>query len=162
MFFFGDRYCHSPVFRLNYQNMAAMFYLLLGFIPPLVAGPLAGVAYIEILKRREPGYQIPFWALLFGLNLLVMVWVAGSSGTWLPISSLTAFIGTPVASILTVFVMRHFWRRLEATHGVDGGRTRWYNLGRVLIPALQLGVFAAFIICAPWLCKVGLVMCKDL
>ncbi len=142
--------------------MLALFYLLLGFIPPLVAGPLAGIACIEILKRRKPWYQIYFWALLLVLNLLVMFWVVGSSGRWLPIASLTTFFGTPVAALLTVLVMRHFWRRLEATDGVDVARTRWFSLARVLIPALQLGTFAVFIIYAPWMCKVGLVICRDL
>jgi hypothetical protein len=156
----GD--CLSTVFRLNYWNMAAMIYLLLGFIPPLAAGPLAGIAFIEILKRRKPWYQILFWALLLVLNLLVMFWVATSQGTWLPIASLSAFFATPIASILTVFVMRHAWHRLEATHGVDVTRKRWFSLGCFLIPALQIGMFAAFIIYAPWLCKVGLMICGDL
>jgi hypothetical protein len=142
--------------------MLAMLYLLLGCLPPLVAGPLAGIAFIEILKRRKEGYQIPFWVLLLVLNLLIMYWVASSAGAWFPIASLSAFFATPVASIATVFVMRNFWRRLEATDGVDVARKRWFTLGLVLIPVLQIGIFAALIIYAPWLCNAGLVICRDL
>jgi hypothetical protein len=142
--------------------MSALLYLLLGFIPPLVAGPLAGIAFVEILKRRKAWYQIPFWALLFVSNLLIMYWVASSAGVWFAIASLSTFFATPVASIVTVFVMRNFWRRLEATAGVDVARKRWFTLGLVLIPVLQIGMFAALIIYAPWLCKAGLLICRDL
>jgi len=139
--------------------MVAMIYLLLGFVPPLVAGPLAGIAFIEILKRRKLWYQIPFWALLVLLNLMVMYWVASSSGGWLPVSSLSTFFVTPVASML---VMRNSWRRLEVTNGVDAARKRWFILGFVLIPALQIVMFVALLIYGPLLCKVGLVICLDL
>jgi hypothetical protein len=142
--------------------MLAMIYLLLGFVPPLVAGPLAGIAFIETLKRKKAWYQIPFWALLVLLNLMVMFWVASSSGMWLPISSLSTFFITPVASIFTVFVMRNAWRRLEVNNGVDATDKRWFTFGSVLIPALQIGMFVALILYGPWLCKVGLVICRDL
>ncbi|MGA2490581.1 MAG: hypothetical protein ABSF99_10440 [Anaerolineales bacterium] len=142
--------------------MLAIVYLLLGCLPPLIAGPLAGIAYISILKREKMGYLIPFWALLVLLNLLVMFWVASSSGKWFPIASLSAFFVTPVASIITIFVMRNAWHRLEATKGVDVARKGWFSFGLVLIPALQLGMFAALIIYGPLLCKVGLVICRGL
>jgi hypothetical protein len=142
--------------------MLAFVYLLLGSIPPLVAGPLAGIAFIEILKRRKVWYQIPFWALLVLLNLLIMYWVASSAGLWLSIASLSAFFITPVASIITVFMMRTAWRRLEVANRVDMAVKRWFSLGLVLIPALQIGLFAALLIYGPWLCKAGLVICPDL
>ena len=142
--------------------MSALVYLLLGCLPPLVAGPLAGIAFIEILKRRKMWYQVLFWALLILLNLLIMFWVASATGAWLSIASLTAFFVTPIACILTVFVMRNAWRRLEVDHGVEGSYKPWFTFGLVLIPALQIGVFAALLIYAPWLCKVGLVICPDL
>jgi hypothetical protein len=142
--------------------MSAVVYLLLGCLPPLVAGPLAGVAFIEILKRRKMWYQIPFWALLVLLNLLIIFWVASSAGVWLSISSLSAFVVTPIASILSVFVMRIAWRRLEVNHGVDVSYKHWFTFGLVLIPALQIGWFAALLIYGPWLCKSGLVICPGL
>jgi hypothetical protein len=143
-------------------DMSAIVFLLLGCLPPLVAGPLAGIAFIEILKRRRAWYQIPFWVLLVLLNLLIMYWVITSTGTWLPIASLSAFFVTPAASILTVFMMRNVWRRLNTTAGVFVPRKRWFTLGIVLIPLLQIGMFAALLIYGPWLCKVGLVICPDL
>jgi hypothetical protein len=142
--------------------MLAVIHLLLGFVPPLVAGPLAGFAFIEILKRKKAWYQIPFWALLILLNMLFMVWVASSSGMWSQISSLSTFFITPVAAIFTVLVMRNAWRKLEITNGVDATDKRWFTFGTVLIPALQIGMFVALIIYGPWLCKVGLVICRDL
>jgi hypothetical protein len=142
--------------------MLAFVCLLLGCIPPLAAGPLAGFAFIEILKRRKPWYQIPFWALLVLLNLLIMYWVVRESGVWLALSSLSAFFVTPVASILTVPIMRYAWRRLEATDGIEAAYKRWFTIGIVLIPVLQIGLFVALLFLAPWLCRAGLGICRDL
>jgi hypothetical protein len=142
--------------------MSAIVCLLLGCLPPLVAGPLAGIAFIVTLKRRKMWYQIPFWALLVLLNLLIMFWVASSADIWSSIASLSAFFVTPVASVITVLVMRKTWRRLEVSNGVDVAATRWFTIGLVLIPALQIGFFAALLIYGPWLCNAGLVICPDL
>jgi hypothetical protein len=139
--------------------MSAMLILLLGVLPPLAAGPLAGLAFIEILKRGKPWYQIPFWALLILLNLLIMLWIGGSSGTWLPIASLSAFFATPVTSILTVFAMRKAWTRLETLKGADGRRKRWLPVGMILIPLLQSGMFVLLLIFGPRLCKIGFFLC---
>jgi hypothetical protein len=136
-------------------------YLLLGFIPPLIAGPLAGLTFITILKRGKGWSQIPFWALLVVLNLLVVFWVASSSGVWLSISSFSACFFTPVAPILTMLVMRRSWRRFEVAGGVDMAGKRRFNVGLVLIPALQIVMFVALILFGPLLCKVGLVVCQD-
>jgi hypothetical protein len=142
--------------------LLALVYLMLGFIPPLAAGPLAGLVFIDILKRGKRWYlMVPFWVLLVLVNLLVMFWVVSSSGAWFPISSTSACLFTPVASIITVLIMRFAWRKLEATGGMDVARKRWFTTGLVLIPALQVMVFVAMVILAPWLCKVGLVICQD-
>jgi glucose-6-phosphate-specific signal transduction histidine kinase len=140
--------------------MSAILSLLLGFLPPLAAGPAAGIAYIEMLKRRKLQYQAAFWALLVFLDLLIMFWVASSSGTWSPIASLSAFLATPVASILTVFVMRNIWRRFESSGGIEASGKRRFTLGVVLIPALQIGMFVMLLIFVPWLCKAGLLICQ--
>jgi hypothetical protein len=142
--------------------MLAIVYLILGFIPPMIVGPLAGLAFIFILKRRRGWYQIPFWVFLINVNFLVMFWVISSSGRWLPISTLSTFFFTPMALILTVFVMRIAWHRLKAADGVDLARKHWYTAGLLLIPALQIGMFVALIAYAPWLCKVGLGICMNL
>jgi hypothetical protein len=140
--------------------MSAILSLLLGFLPPLAAGPAAGIAYIEILKRRKLQYQAVFWPLLVFLDLLIMFWVASSSGTWSSIGSLSAFFATPIASILTVFVMRSTWRRFESSGGIEASDKRRFTLGVVLIPGLQIGMFAMLLILAPWSCKSGLLICQ--
>lgn len=142
--------------------MLAIVFLILGLIPPLIAGPLAGLAFINILKRGKGWYQIPFWAVLVVVNLLVMYWVASSSGAWVSISSLSAYVFTPGASFVTVLVMRSVWRRLEVPGGVDAAGKRWFTVGCVLIPALQIVTFAALYHFGPQLCKVGLLVCQDL
>ncbi len=141
--------------------MSALVYLLLGCIAPLAAGPLAGIVFMDILKRRKPWYQIPFWALLVLLNLLVMYWVISSSGVWLSISSFSAFFATPVAAILTVPVMRIAWRRLETNGLIAPVHKDWLPFGLVLIPVLQIGTFVALLIFAPLMCKAGLLVCRD-
>jgi membrane protein YdbS with pleckstrin-like domain len=142
--------------------MLAIVFLFLGLIPPLIAGPLAGLTFINILKRGKGWYQTPFWALLVAVNLLVMEWVVSSAGVWLSISSFSAWFFTPVASIVTVPVMRTAWHRLEGAGGVDVAGKRWFTLGFVLIPVLQIGMFVALILFGPLLCKAGLVNCRNL
>jgi hypothetical protein len=141
--------------------MSALVTLLLGCIPSLAAGPLAGIVFVDILKRRKPWYQLPFWVVLIILNLLVMYWVISSSGVWLSISSFSAFFATPVAAILTIPVMRTAWRRLEASGVDDLAHKGWFTIGLVLIPVLQIGMFVALLILAPLMCKAGLVVCRD-
>jgi hypothetical protein len=140
----------------------AIVFLFLGFIPPLITGPLAGLTLIYTLKRGKGWYQIPFWALLVVVNLLVMYWVASTSGKWVSISSVSAYVFTPVASFVTVLVMRSAWRRIQVPVGVDAAGKRWFTVGCVLIPALQIVMFVALFLFGPQLCKVGLVVCQAL
>jgi len=136
-------------------------YLLLGCIPPLAAGPLAGLAFINILKRGKGWYQVPFWVSLVLVNLLVMFWIASSTDAWLSISSMSACFFTPVAAIASVLVMRIAWNRLEAAGKIEAARRRWFPVGLVLIPVLQIVAFVALLLYAPLLCKTGLVVCQN-
>jgi hypothetical protein len=142
--------------------MIAIIYLIIGFFPPLAAGPLAGLVFINIIRRGKGWHQVPFWTLLFVLNLLVALWAISSPGEWLSISSLSAFFFTPAAAIATVLVMRIAWRKNEVKSGLELARNRWFTVGQVLIPFLQVGVFVALLILAPLLCKTGLVVCQNI
>jgi hypothetical protein len=140
--------------------MPSIIHLILGCIPPLAAGPVAGLLYVTILKRGKGWQQILFWALLAALNFLIVVWVINASGRWLPVASLSTFLLTPLAPILSVIVMRRAWHRLGEAERADPVRQRRFVTGLVLIPALQIGFFLALLRYAPWLCKMGLVACK--
>ena len=76
--------------RLKPTTMVGVAFLILGCIPPLAAGPLAGLAFIDILRRGKGWYLAPFWVALLLVNLLVMFWIASSTDAWLSISSFTA------------------------------------------------------------------------
>jgi hypothetical protein len=141
--------------------MIGIVYLLVGCIPPLSAGPLAGLAFIEFLKRGKGRFQGPFWTLLVLVNLLIMFWIASSTNAWLSISSLSACFFTPVAALASVLVIRIAWRRLEASGKIDAAHRRWLPIGLVLIPVLQIMSFVALLLFAPMLCKVGLVVCRN-
>jgi hypothetical protein len=139
--------------------MVGILYLLLGCIPPLAAGPLAGLAFINILKRGKGWYQVPFWLALVLVNFLIVFWIATSTQPWLSISSFSACFFTPLAAIASVLVIRIAWRRLDAHAEVDPARQRWLPIGLVLIPALQVVSFVALLLFAPMLCKTGLMVC---
>jgi len=141
--------------------MVGILYLLLGCVPPLAVGPLAGLAFINILKRGKVWYQLPFWILLVVLNFLIMFWVAGSTNAWLSIASFSACFFTPMAAIASVLVMRIAWCRLAAAKQIDAAYKRWYPIGMVLIPVLQIAAFVALLLFAPMACKVGLVACPS-
>jgi hypothetical protein len=142
--------------------MAAIIYFILGCLAPLAAGPLAGLIFINILKRRNIWLQIPFWIGLLVYNLLIMLWVLTSGGKWLPISSLSAFIFTPIAAILTIPVMRFGKHRLEAVLGTGNIPKNWFRSGIAGIPVVQMLIFCGGILLAPWFCKIGLLICQTL
>jgi hypothetical protein len=141
--------------------MLGILYLLLGCIPPLAAGPLAGLAFIDILRRGKGWHQIPFWLALCLVNLLVMFWVASSTNAWLSIASFAACFTTPVAAIASALVMRMAWRRLEASGKINPAQKGRFTIGLVLIPVLQIAAFVALLLFGPMLCKVGLVACPS-
>lgn len=141
--------------------MLLIAYMLIGFIPPLIAGPLAGLVFVDILKRGEKWLQIPFWILLIAVNLAIVYWIASESDEWFPILSFSACLFTPAASIVTLLLMRHAWRRLETAGRVAPTLRGWYVVGIVLIPILQLGMLAALWLLGPSLCKLGWMVCQD-
>ncbi len=129
--------------------MLALVYLILGIIPPLAAGPLAGVIFINILKRGKPWLQIPFWASLILINTLIMFWVITSAGRWLPISSVSAFVFTPIAAVATIPLMLRVKRWAIDSGGVESLPKGWLRTGMLGIPGLQLLSFAALILARP-------------
>jgi hypothetical protein len=139
--------------------MVGILYLLLGCIPPLAAGPLAALVFINILKRGKGWHQLLFWVGLVLVNFLIMFWIATSTQTWLSISSFSACFFTPVAAIAGVLVIRIAWRRLTARGEIDPAHQHWLPIGLVLIPALQIASFVALLLFAPMVCKTGLVVC---
>lgn len=140
--------------------MAAIIYFILGILAPLVAGPLAGLVFINILKRRKFWLQVPFWICLVIYNLLVMLWVLTSAGKWLPIASVSAFLFSPIAAIATIPAMRYGKQRAETAQNAGSLPKNWFISGIVGIPVVQMLIFAGGILYAPWLCKVGLVICQ--
>lgn len=141
--------------------MLAIVYLVIGLIPPLVAGPMAGIIFINMLKRGKYWLLIPFWLALIIVNLLGMFWVVSSPGIWLPITSVTTFLFTPISVVITILLMRKSWRRRVDDTKISPIRTRWFISGMLGIPALQTLMFVALFIYAPWICKVGLVICQS-
>jgi hypothetical protein len=142
--------------------MVGILYLLLGCIPPLAAGPVAGLTFINLLKRRKGWYQLPFWLALVLVNLLIMFWIASSTNPSLSIASLSAFFFTPVAAVASVLVMRMAWRRLTTAGQIEPARKRWYPTGMLLIPVLQVAAFVALLLFGTMLCKTGLLVCSNL
>jgi hypothetical protein len=135
--------------------------LLLGFIPPLVTGPLAGLVFARLLQRGKGWHHVLFWALLVVLNLLAIFWLASTSNEWFSVSSLATCLFTPAAGVLTLLVMRIAWLRMIAAGQLDTSRRGHFVAGALLISGLQVGMLIVFAILAPMLCGMGLYTCSD-
>ena len=57
--------------------------------------------------------------------------------------------------------MRFAWRRRAANGEIDVARKKWFSIGLVLIPALQIAAFVALLLFGPLYCNVGLVACPN-
>src|SRR5689334_19457166 len=104
-----------------------------------ISGPLAAIVFASHIKHNHLRW---LWVFCLGLVLL-----AAAEGIFI---AHTLFVGlfpdtgcfmallTPVASVVTFLVFRR-WARQQGNSAVTSGlQDRWYLIGIVLIPLLQL------------------------
>jgi hypothetical protein len=140
--------------------LLAIVYLLLGFVPPLITGPLAGLAFVSIVRRGKAWHQIPFWVFVTAANLLIAYWIA-TADEWLPGPTFSTCLFSPFASTLALILVLRARRGLRKATPMDGPRERWLLAGSLLIPILQLAPLIVLWGIGPALCQLGLVACQQ-
>lgn len=131
--------------------------LLPGLLLPLVPGPLAGVLFVSLLRRRASRAAfVAFWAGVALANLAVLAWIAIAGRDLSNFGGSTACLFTPAAALLTVLFMQIAWRRSGFTAGTTSVPRRAFLLALLLLPALQLLLPALAALLGPFLGQSGL------
>ena len=131
--------------------------LLLVLVYPLLLGPGAGTVFLWSLKQKSRYAISLFWVLLIiahGLGFLLVVLTLGGG---LPGPGFFSCLVTPIFSVLTMLQLRIRGKQIQP--GLDPRRTRWLQLGTILIPGLQILVILLLVLFGPALCETPLRSC---
>jgi hypothetical protein len=104
-----------------------------------LTGPAAAFLYIALLKRGHRCLRWIFWALLIVVIILLGILIAHTFGDFFPGPGCLTTLLTPAAVLFTLLVFRFQTKRFYQAVGEDPDRRRWFQLGMLLLPALQLG-----------------------
>lgn len=110
--------------------------LLPGLILPLIAGPLAGVAFIALAKRNRPQSLIIFCLALSLLTVAASIFMAYNYGNFFPGPGAVLCVLSPLVGGGTFIFLRRAARRARIEN--DTSTRRRLLIGALLIPFLQI------------------------
>ncbi len=131
----------------------------LALLPPLLTGPAAAVAYVVALRKGRPLPLLLFWALLLILDAAAVVVMTLSLGDLIG-PGVLACVVMPLTALVTALILVISRRRLLGQEIQSGGPRRWYLLGLVLIPSLQVAMMLFTALLGPLFCDLGLRSCS--
>ncbi|MEK7439233.1 MAG: hypothetical protein AABZ78_00420 [Chloroflexota bacterium] len=140
-----------------------MILSILGAIlPPMLIGPVATWAWIEILKRNVRHEIALYWIALIVGDAAAALFMAINMGSFFPDFGFFACMLIPIMAVISIVMTIIMRKKFEAAVGGDPNRMRWYRIGGLIIFALQIITAFAVVIFAPMLCAVGLRVCSSL
>lgn len=119
------------------------------FLYPIVSGPVAALALVMILKRKEQWPRFLFWPMLIAAHIAGFFLMRHTLGDFFFGPGFLACLITPIVAVGTALGMRLSTRRFYQAVGDDASRGRGFVAGTFLIPLLQLGTVMALILLAP-------------
>jgi|GEM_PF-1571629 len=140
--------------------MNIVIYWLGAILPPMLIGPVATWAWIEILKRNVRHEIALYWVVVIAGDAAAALFMAINLGSFFPDFGFFACALIPVTAILSISITSFTRKRFETSVGGDANRMRWYRLGGLIIFALQMTTAFAVVIVAPLLCTIGLRVCS--
>jgi hypothetical protein len=132
----------------------------LALLPPLLTGPAAAVVYVVALRKERPRTLLLFWALLLILDAAAVVIMALSLGDVVG-PGVLACLQMPLTAFVAALILIVSRRRILGAALQEPDLRRWYLLGVVLIPSLQLAMMLALALLGPLFCELGLRSCSD-
>jgi len=118
-------------------------FLLIFFLPQLIAGPGAAVCLIWLLRRPAITAIRYFWGALALWDLSAIIFMLPSANQLHTMGGgylITGFVFCLAAS--TFVVMRFFTHHVYLLLGQNAERHRWYLIGTVVIPGMQVAMVA--------------------
>ena len=128
-------------------------------IPPLISGPGAAVLFVAAIKSKRRWVLPLFWVALLALDFATTAWVALSRDFLGP--SDFACMLTPVLAVVTLLALGLARKRVDRHLGEDEGRRKWYEVGMVVIPSLQITMMQLMLMLETVLCELGIITCSD-
>ncbi len=132
----------------------------LALLPPLITGPAAAVIYVIALRKKRLPVLLSFWACLLALDAAATLVMTLTAGGFVGPGTL-ACVQMPLTAFVAAVILIVSRRRTLAAELRDGALRRWYLLGVVLIPVLQLAMMLAAATLGPLFCELGLRSCSD-
>jgi hypothetical protein len=132
----------------------------LALLPPLLTGPAAAIVYVIALKKKRTRTLLLFWALLLTLDAAATVIMTLALGDFIGPGDL-ACLQMPLTALVAGLILIYSRRRLLGEALQEPDLRRWYLLGAVLIPFLQLAMMLAVVTLGPLFCELGLRSCSD-
>jgi hypothetical protein len=135
-------------------------FMITALLPPIISGPGAAALFVAAIKSKRRWSLPLFWVALPALDIAMIVWVALSRGGLFG-PDLLACALTPVIALVTMLALMLARKRVYRRLGEDKGRRRWYGVGVVAIPSIQMALMALFLLLGPYLCELGIGSCPD-
>jgi hypothetical protein len=119
------------------------------FLYPIVSGPGAAFALVMILRREEQGLKLLFWPVLIAVHIAGYFFMLHTLGDFFFGPGFLACLITPIFAVSTALGLRLSSHRFHQAVGDDPSRRRWFVIGTVLIPLMQLGTVMVLMLLAP-------------
>jgi hypothetical protein len=142
------------------ESWPAAAQVALALLPPLLTGPVPAVIYVIALKKNRPPTLLLFWALLLILDAAAVIVMALSLGDFVGPGDF-ACVQMPLSALVVALILVVSRRRLLGGDLQNEALRRWYLLGVVLIPSLQVVMMLATALLGPVFCELGLRSCSD-
>ena len=138
----------------------SIVYMIQALLPPIVSGPGAAALLVAAIKS-ERRWALPlFWVALPVLDFAMIVWVAFSRMGLFGPECISCAV-TPLIALVTLLALMLARKRVYRHLGEDDGRRRWYGVGVVAIPTIQMALMGLFLLLGPYLCELGIGSCPE-
>ena len=116
-----------------------LLWIIIGLGPVSLSGPIPALLFVSAAKKKRLSRFYPIWFVI--LNLLVLVYIVGLHGGAGPAPGDFSVCVTPLAILATLYIFSVSRKKIEESINGDLQQQRYYQMGKSLLPAMQLIVF---------------------
>ena len=134
-------------------------FIVAAILPPVVSGPVAATVFVAILKEDTGRRLLLFWLMLIAWDVATFFFIANTTGDFIG-PGFVACLATPIAVAFALIIRRSSSHRFYQAIGDDKVRQRWFLVGTLLIPFLQIVTVILLVLLRPALCEMGIISCE--
>jgi hypothetical protein len=131
------------------EALANVSSLVVVFLYPIISGPVAALILVMALRRKERWLGLLFFPMLIVAHAAGYLLMVNTLGDFRAMTGMLACLTTPIFAVGTALGLRLSSRRFYQAVGDDPCRRRWFVVGTILIPFLQLGTVLTLALLAP-------------